>query len=108
MADQLMSALNRTAASLAPRLQQRALYMGWPENLAKSLTIQVDPEGNLTPTWPKKHEQAILAMEGGMPNQGPRPVIHSFFSNPDGEKAVRDAAQAQLVHVLRDLERSIF
>lgn len=108
MTDQLMAALNRTAASLVPHLQRRASSMGWPDQLAKSLTITSDPEGNLIPTWPKKHEQAILAMEGGMPGQAPRPVIHHFFSNPDGEKAVREAAQAQLVHLLRDLERRIF
>ena len=106
--DQLRAALDRTAASLVPSLRQRASSMGWPKRLANVLTIRVDDNGNLTPTWPKRHEQAILALEGGMPGKPARPVIHHFFSNPDGEKAIQQAAQVHLAGLLRDMERRIF
>ena len=108
MADRAKAALEKTAASLTQRLQTRAQEQGWPRDLAKSLSVIVNDDGDLLPRWPTNRQNEVLEQEFGGIGTRPNPAIHSFFSNPDSVREMRREAESQMTDLIYYLDRALF
>lgn len=71
------------AAELAPRLTEDlhiiASHSGWPQELIKTLSIDLSPALQLEVVYPEKNKAAIEDLEYGTPNQIPNAVIRPFI-----------------------------
>ena len=69
--------LKTTEASLTRSLRRDAINAGWPKDIAKKLSIQVNAD-DVSVIYPEDAEESIGDLEYGSAGESARPVLRMF------------------------------
>lgn len=106
MAGAVLAALESAAAALTPRIRNHARELGWPEEVADSLTLQVH-DGEIRAAWPSSMNRRVMDLEFGTQERAPRAAIGTFYTRPDYEKHMRTEALNKMTPILRRIDKAL-
>lgn len=98
--------LDRVAEQLSPRLTESALAHGWPDDVARSLTLR-SHRGQLRVHAPAGMHDAIYDHEYGTEQRAPRPALAAVLATERGRRQNRQTAAPALAE-LADFVNRLF